>query len=89
MTKPTTQNAMIKKLNKAFPNCNAVCSTEWDGRKGAIWFRGGQMPEDMPVYSQEYFFEEGGTHPELEAMLQANGWYSEPYDSATLMAYQG
>jgi hypothetical protein len=29
-----------------------------------------------------------GTHPKLESFLKEQGWYSEAYDSGTLMAFK-
>jgi hypothetical protein len=93
----TSDAVMIKRLNQMFPCCNAVSTKEFDGRKGGIWFRGSGDCEieveydgekySMPLYEPEVFTDTFGTNPELAEFLELNGWFSEPYDSGTLMAY--
>lgn len=43
---------------------------------------------DVPIYDSNMYMDTFGTHPKLEKFLQDRGWYSEGYDSGTLMAYK-
>lgn len=90
---------LIELLNKKFPGCNAVSTKEWDGNEGGVWFRGSESCDitteydgetyKMPLYNDEVFQDTFGTNPEVEEFLDQHNWYSEPYDSGTLMAYPG
>ena len=88
-TGSTSEENMLELLNKEFPGCKAVSTEEWDGTKGGIWFRGSEECEvnDLPLYNPEVFQDTFGTNPKLEKILSYHGWYSEPYDAGTLMAY--
>ena len=90
---------VIKELNEAFPGLRATPGEEFsrDHQEG-IWFRGteectimetykGDLFE-MPVFNDEVHINTFGTHPKLEKFLEDRGFYSEPYDSGTLMAYK-
>ena len=85
----TDISVMIKRLNQMFPCCEAVSTEEWNNQEGGIWFRGSESCEidDLPLYNSEIFPETFGTNPVLEEFLKINGWYGEPYDAGTLMAY--
>jgi hypothetical protein len=76
---------IIAKLNKKFPRLNAVDSIEFDGRGGGIWFRqeGELHPDGLPYFD----FYGHGVHPDLESTLESFGFFPEPYDAGTLMAY--
>ncbi len=88
------RSKLIAKLNKHFPDCNAVPSEGFDGVTGGIWFRGAESelaPDGAPLFN--YWAENpdripGGVHPDLEAMLDAGGYFSEPYDAGTLFAWR-
>lgn len=88
-TGSTSDDDMIEILNKEFPGCNAVSTEEWDGKKGGIWFRGSEECEidELPLYNSEMFMETFGVNPVVEKLLSYHGWYGEPYDAGTLMAY--
>ena len=81
---------VIELLNKAFPELNAVDSMEFYDRiksNGGMWFRGsedGVAPDGMPLF--DYWNEDRTVHIKLDNMLHKYGYYSEPYDSGTLMA---
>jgi hypothetical protein len=54
-----------------------------------MWFKGSEdVHEDEYVYNAYSYSDTMGVHPKLDAILKSNGWYSEPYDSGTLMAYK-
>jgi hypothetical protein len=98
----TTNEHMITLLNKRFPGIDAVSDEEFHGEQsgfnnvGGIWFRNteGYTINGMPilnVYDMEYDMDEVvwimGIHKTLEAFLGDHGWFAEPYDNGTLMAY--
>ena len=78
----------IAKLNKMFPKIKAVCSTEWDGKKGGIWFRqeGEYHTDDVPYFN--YWSMNTQVHPKVEAALTSLGLYAEPHDAGTWFAYE-
>lgn len=77
--------ALIKKINKAIPEARAVPMADWDGSDDGIWFRGS---EDYVEADGRLIFGGGfDVHPKLEKILDDAGWFAEPYDSGTLMAY--
>ncbi len=82
------QGHLINKINKLIPVANAVPLSEFydnDTYKG-IWFKGSGN-----IYKDQLIFESCGyddyIHPELEKILDDAGWYWEPYDCGTLLAY--
>ena len=79
-------NALIKKINREIPEARAVSTKHFDGSDdGGIWFRGS---EDYVEADERLIFGGGGdVHPKLEKILEDAGWFAEPYDSGTLMAY--
>jgi hypothetical protein len=93
MTK-TRSTTLCKRLNKAFPGCNAVTYNLWTGEEktdqDAIWFRmeGECAPDGLPLY--DYWSMDGEMyHPDLVAMLDKHGFHCEPHDAGTLMAFRG
>jgi len=95
MTKTTNTRAatLCKKLNAAFPECNAVTYDQWNGdnkvSQDGIWFRqeGGEAPDGAPLFN---YWEEFSPryHPKLEALVTRYGFHLEPYDAGTLMAFR-
>jgi hypothetical protein len=84
----TNQN-LIDLINEQMPEVMAVPSEDFDGRVGGMWFKGSEdVHEDEYVYNAYSYSDTMGVHPKLDAILKSNGWYSEPYDSGTLMAYK-
>ena len=81
--------AKINKLNKLFPKINAVCSSEWNGRKGGIWFRqeGEYHTDDTPYFN--YYSNDTQVHPEVEAELTKMELFAEPNDPGTWFAWEG
>ena len=78
---------LIKKLNATFPGINAVSTVEWDGNEGGIWFRQeGNLHPDGTYYFDYYGSRQ--VHPEVEKMLDSAGFFAEPYDAGTWMAYR-
>jgi hypothetical protein len=88
----TTNEHMITLLNKRFPGIDAVNTEEFNGEQTGIWFRNteGYTINGMPilnVYDMDEVVWIMGIHKTLEAFLGDHGWFAEPYDSGTLMAY--
>ena len=84
---------VLKQLNEKFPACNAVPYNEWTGEEklhqDGIWFcmEGECAPDGLPLF--DYWTEFGEMyHPDLVALLDKHGFYCEPYDSGTLMAWR-
>lgn len=77
----------IETLNKLFPKINAVCTTEWDGNKGGIWFRqeGAYHKDGMPYFD---YYSTDQVHPEVEKTLTKLGLFAEPHDAGTWFAYE-
>ncbi len=77
---------VIKNLNKRFPNINAVDYSEWDGGKTGrgIWLRNGDEHLDFNQWGDLE-----GTKGEVYDYLNSVGWFIEPYDSMTMMAWEG
>jgi hypothetical protein len=78
----------IKKLNELFPRINAVCTSEWDGEEGGIWFRqeGACHADGMPYF--DYWNTEEQVHPAVQAALVALGLFAEPNDPGTWFAWE-
>jgi len=77
------RNKLIKELNKKWPELEAVKSEDFDGSENGIWFKGTEsaLIDGLPLMSD---CEPNDT---LDKYLQNNGFFAEPYDAGTLMAY--
>ena len=80
---------LITKLEELFPEARPVPRSDFDGYGNGIWFRGSEEflangERVFDHYNMEWNF---GMNPAIEAVLEAAGWYSEPYDAGTCMAY--
>tara|TARA_R100000426_G_C4750712_1_gene83222 strand:- start:278 stop:562 length:285 start_codon:yes stop_codon:yes gene_type:complete len=90
------EGALIKKLNKLYPDVKATRLVEWGGKNSeyfnyyeGIWFRGSEdsmAVDGLPLYDcyEEFGFE---INPKIEKILNDAGWFAEPYDAGTLFAY--
>tara|TARA_R110002072_G_scaffold115786_1_gene246088 strand:+ start:1205 stop:1489 length:285 start_codon:yes stop_codon:yes gene_type:complete len=81
---------IIKKLNKLLPECGATPISKFydDNERIGIWFRGSEetASDGISIFYETDNYEDK-VHPIIEEVLsQYKGWYSEPYDSGTLMA---
>ena len=88
--------AMKQLLGK---NAFVKTSEEFDpNMQGGIWFSNeGEGIDGLPIYDAsgetEMFNDFGGQgypyqfNPEFEEMLSHMGWFAEPYDGGTLMAF--
>ena len=72
------KDLMIKDLNTVFPYCKAVDGDSWDktGRSDIIWFHG----EEIDVYLLD--------DCPINNFLIRNGWFIEPQDDVTFLAYK-
>lgn len=84
------RNNLINLIDSQMPSAMPTPSEEFDGRKGAIWFRGSEYDagDGRTVMDMHEFANSFGVHPKLEILLETNGWYGEAYDAGTLMAYK-
>ncbi len=91
-----TLEEMIKLINDKYPQMRAVPATDFysDKEEGVnrIWFRQEGAQIDGHQVHDEY--QTDGTLYEITTLrvfhdfLKSHGWYSQPYDCGTLMAYQ-
>lgn len=91
MAKVLTKNKLIELLNEKYKEIGATDASEFYGHEAdGIWFKGteGQLINGQRIYDETTFFNEGGVNPEFEALLKQHGWYGEPYDAGTLMAWK-
>lgn len=87
------KHTLIKKINKELPEAQAVDAEEFDPQyKNGIWFKGSEdSASDSHYifnYYEEYTQDTMGIHPTLYKILDEAGWYGEPYDAGTLMAWE-
>jgi len=81
-----TKAKLIEKLNKMFPKLNAVDGALFDDNSSnGIWFRG---TEETFIDSQYLINDSYEVHPKFEALLHEAGWFGEPYDKGTLLAFE-
>tara|TARA_R110000782_G_scaffold237_1_gene656 strand:+ start:73 stop:330 length:258 start_codon:yes stop_codon:yes gene_type:complete len=84
-----TRQKLMDLINEQMPEVMAAPSEDFDGCAGGMWFRGSEdFHEDNYIFDIYADNDTGGVHPKLAALLKRHGWYSEPYDSGTLMAWQ-
>lgn len=87
------KSVLIKKINKALPQAEAVDASEFYGEdRDGIWFKGSEATASDGFiifdYYEEFTQDTMGIHPTLYKILNEAGWYGEPYDAGTLMAWQ-
>jgi hypothetical protein len=87
------KHTLIKKINKELPEAMAINGADFDKRhKNGIWFSGSEsIASDGQIifdYYEEYTQDTMGIHPTLYKILDEAGWYGEPYDAGTLMAWE-
>lgn len=78
-----TRDEAIEIINKKYPQLRAVPSEDFDGSKNGIWFKGTECVdfEGLPV------LEDSMVNEKLDDFLNSLGFFGEPYDAGTLMAY--
>jgi len=83
------QAQLINHLNKLFPEARAVAREEFDGSNVGVWFRGSEdfLANGERVFDHYEVSWNFGMNPAIEVVLEKAGWYSEPYDAGTAMAY--
>lgn len=99
MRKIKTVNKMVELVNKAYPNARAVPLSEFydDPSRKGIWFKGSEDCDVVPTkfgwsasmfdYYNAHWVDTSGVHPKFDKFMKEHGWYCEPYDAGTLMAY--
>ena len=79
------QQKLIDTINELFPKAKAVpMEKRYDSDEG-IWFRGSEEvhSDGLPIFDYYGF----GCHPEINSILNNAGWFYEPQDAGTMMAY--
>jgi len=84
-----TEKKLIKLINDKYPTAKATPLSEFydDDNKVGIWFRGSENYLDDHRLVFDYYYFENQCHPNIEEILDEAGWFYEPYDSGTMMAY--
>ena len=80
---------LIKKIDKELPEAMATEGIEWAvGYEHSIWFRGSEdyAADGQLIYDNYGHISTMGVHPKLYKIVEAAGWYCEPYDAGTLFA---
>lgn len=85
-SKPS-RDALLKELQKKWPKIGAVESEKFFyvyDRPDGVWFKNTEtaLINGLPL------LDESLPNEELSAFLDARGWYAEPYDSGTLLAFE-
>jgi len=88
MRQVKTVKTLVKQLNKAFPGLEAVDYSEWDGqeKEAGVWLKG-MAGLDSTRWSPWGSIECIEPSP-MGEFLEARGWFLEPYDSHTVMAWR-
>jgi len=98
-TRILTANAIINKLNKAYPGINAVPIEEFgEGYTDGVWIKGSEdglvdrdatplfdYYADYSSYDSKYDI---GIVYHLARWAERNGWYFEWYDAGTIMMFE-
>ncbi len=99
MRKIKTVNKMIELVNKAYPNARAVPLAQFydDETEKGIWFHGSEDWDVIPTefdgtdsmfdFYRDSWCNTGGVNPVFDKFMKEHGWFCEPYDAGTLMAY--
>lgn len=86
--KQLSEKKLIKLINDKYPNAKAVPLSEFYGDDSeGIWFRGSENYLDDTRLLFEYYDYNNQCHPKIAEILDKAGWFWEPYDSGTLLAY--
>ena len=94
MSKQSKRDLLIENINKKFPTLKADTAEEFYNApdESGIWFKGSEdgLYDGLPLYTNPSVDNETymmGTLRVLEDFLDLHGYFSEPYDNGTLMAY--
>jgi hypothetical protein len=86
----TTNNKLIALINKAVPEAQAVCISQFDNSEegSGIWFKGSEdyASDNKRVFNIQKYGDM--MHPKIEKLLAKYDYYVSPYDSGTVMAYK-
>jgi hypothetical protein len=88
------ESDLILEINEYIPQARAVSLKEFYDNEDSqgIWFKGSEdIASDGTIVfdgNETYMSETQGIHPTLYDILEKAGWYGQPYDAGTLMAYE-
>ena len=81
-----SESNLIDKIEKEFPESKPTPASHFAEGYEGIWFRGSEdVVDDVAIFD---YWNEMAVHPKLSEILMNAGWYSEPYDAGTLMAFR-
>lgn len=71
-------STLIKKINENFPNYNAVPASDFYGEEiDGIWIKGANVTSEYEL-----------ADPILNSLIERCGFFFEPYDGGTAMAFK-
>lgn len=79
-----TRDEVIEIINKKYPQLEAETSESFDGSENGIWFKGTESAR----FKGKSILNDSMVNEELEEYLNSLGFFGEPYDAGTLMAYK-
>tara|TARA_R100000935_G_C2799486_1_gene149777 strand:+ start:700 stop:996 length:297 start_codon:yes stop_codon:yes gene_type:complete len=89
-----SESKLIAKIEKWLPEAKPTPASHFAEGYEGIWFRGsedvawcGETVDDVAIFSPYGEFGDI-VHPKLSEILMGAGWYPEPYDAGTLMAFK-
>ena len=87
---------LIEKLEKKFPKLDVRPSEEFDGHVGGLWITNASEAtgaNGLPLF--DYYAEDNNEvtyvmsiHRDLITVLDSEGFFAEPHDTGTLMAWE-
>jgi len=90
MSYSKTNSKLIALINRAVPEALAVPLSEWTSNEDGdgIWFRGSEEYTSDGGRVFNYYAADGNMmHPTIQKLLDKHGYYAQPYDCGTVMAY--
>ena len=85
--KQLKEKKLIELINAEFPKARAVPLSDFYGDDSeGIWFRGSEDYIDDTRLLFDYYSNQQ-CHPAIDRILDDAGWFWEPYDIGTLLAF--
>jgi len=84
-----SESRLINKIEKEFPEAKPASASHFSEDYEGIWFRGSEdYVNHVAIFDPYNEFGAETVHPKLNKILIDAGWYAEPYDNGTLMAFK-
>jgi hypothetical protein len=88
--KTMKQLTLVDKINRLIPEAKAIESEAFGWPEGGIYFRGSEdyvEATGVPIFDYWNPGETFGVNPVLNQILEDAGWFAEPNDPGTLLAW--